>query len=79
MKTVHSKTKALRAAYDVLLRMQVAKLQPPDEVDEWLLIVVFVLKILNYLQPSHRWPGGNLHSACVIVCVSSIVTQEWKA
>jgi len=35
MKTVHSKTKALRAAYDVLLRMQEAKLQPPDEVDEW--------------------------------------------
>jgi len=35
MKTVHSKTKALRAAYDVLLRMQAAKLQPPDEVDEW--------------------------------------------
>jgi len=34
MKTVHSKTKALRAAYDVLLRMQAAKLQPPDEVDE---------------------------------------------
>jgi len=34
MKTVHSKTKALRAAFDVLLCMQAAKLQPPDEVDE---------------------------------------------
>ena len=34
MKTVHSKTKALRAAYDILIRMQAAKLQPPDEVVE---------------------------------------------
>ena len=32
MKSVHSKTKALRTAYEVLVKMQAAKLQPPDEV-----------------------------------------------
>ena len=32
VKCTHSKNKSLRTAYDVLLRMQAAKLQPPDEV-----------------------------------------------
>lgn len=32
VKTVHSKTKALRTAYDVLVRMQRAKLHHTDEV-----------------------------------------------
>jgi len=32
IKTVHSKAKVLRIAYDVLIKMQSAKLQPPDEV-----------------------------------------------
>jgi len=42
MKTVHSKTKALRAAFNVLLCMQAAKLQPPDEVGEFFFEILIV-------------------------------------
>lgn len=49
MKSVPSKTKALRAGFDVLVRMQGVKLQPPDEV-----IVFFTAFVSSLLSQTSR-------------------------
>ena len=77
VKTVHSKAKALRTAFDVLVRMQGARLQPPDEVsdtsEEMRYCNNYRSRYMIYVPSST--PTNPCLGSCVHVCVCMCVCQ----
>lgn len=58
MKVCHSKVRALKTAYDVLKKMQLKKMDPPDEV------ITCVPKCVVYFRSVHKRVYVHL-STCV--------------
>ena len=78
VKSLHSKTKALRSAHEVLVKMQTSKLQPPDEVNGRDKSWVYVM-----------WPSlclvfeGSLEKLVIILMASkktevSLLLMHWR-